>query len=298
MINVPEEFKKKIIVELQLRKDKYGGTVDGFCIQYGIDRAVLSRINNGKTHKLLSDSKWINIARLLDMNVNEKKWNIAQTDVFNHISEEIFFCKEHSKSMIFVDSNEIGKTTTGLFMAKTLDNCFYIDASQAKTKQLFVRLLANTIGLESTGKYSEVLANLKYYTRLLPKPIFIIDEVGDVEHGVFLVIKELWNANPNTCGWYLMGAEGLQSVIDKGIKNKKSGFSEIFSRFSSKYSRITPLGRADQYDFYRKLLNDVLNVNMENKEKLNKIVKQCLTVDTGEKFGGLRRAETLLILNA
>ncbi|WP_318546324.1 hypothetical protein [Flavobacterium columnare] len=43
-------------------------------------------------------------------------------------------------------------------MSRILKNCFYVDASQAKTKQLFIRLIAKTIGLDNTGKYADVIA--------------------------------------------------------------------------------------------------------------------------------------------
>ena len=67
-----------------------------------------------------------------------------------------------------------------------------------------------TIGVDHNGKYGEVKANIKYYLKLLPSPIVIIDEAGDLDSKAFLELKEFWNATENACGWYMIGADGLR----------------------------------------------------------------------------------------
>jgi hypothetical protein len=172
-----------------------------------------------------------------------------------------------------------------------------VDASQAKTKNAFVKLLAKSIGVDNHGRVADIKENIKYYLRLLPDPVVIIDEAGDMNYEAFLTLKEFYNATENTCGWYMMGADGLRNKIERGINNKKVGFAEIFSRYSERYTTIVPTGRDDKLRFYRKLITDVLAVNIADKQQLPAIVNKCLTHD-GENTGGLRRAESLLILNA
>lgn len=171
-----------------------------------------------------------------------------------------------------------------------------MDASQAKTKNKFIRLLARTLGVESNGRLYDVLDSIKYYLTTLPKPIVIIDEAGDIDYGAFLEVKALWNATENVCGWYLIGADGLGAKIERGIANRKVGFREIFSRFSEKFSKVTPVDKTDRQMFYKKLITEVLNVNTEDKAMVPDIVKKCL-VQVDGKIGGLRRAESLLILS-
>ncbi|MGQ3647375.1 AAA family ATPase, partial [Ornithobacterium rhinotracheale] len=90
-------------------------------------------------------------------------------------------------------------------------NAFYIDCSQAKTKQLFIRLLAKTIGVDSTGRYADVKNTLKTYLAYLEKPLIVLDEAGDLDYTAFLELKELWNATQGHCGWYMIGADGLRA---------------------------------------------------------------------------------------
>ncbi|MDR2009231.1 MAG: ATP-binding protein [Bacteroidales bacterium] len=286
------DFKQQVREELlSFKSNDYV-----FSRQHGIDNSVLSKIKKGEITNLISDEQWLNIGKILGITQNKRDWNIARTDVFSIIEEEVMFCKEYSKSRIFIDDCGIGKTFTAKYLSRNIKNCFYIDASQAKTKNRFIRLLAGILGIDNKGSYADIISNIKYYLCVSTKPVIIIDESGDLDYPAFLEIKELWNATENLCGWYMIGAEGLRAKIERGINNKKVGYREIFSRFSEKYSTAIPLGNHERMCFYRKLITDVLSVNIKNKEQIPQIVKKCLIQQNGN-IGGLRRAEALLILN-
>lgn len=297
-LQLTQQFKDDVLRELLQQRENFTGSDALYAKQFGINPSVFSRLKNGeKTPSLLRDTQWLNMGREFGISLSSRKWNVARTEVFTMIEEDILFCQEYSKARICVDECGIGKTFTAKYLSRKLKNCFYVDASQAKTKQQFVRLIARTIGIDSTGKYNEVKANLKYYLKYLPLPIVIVDEAGDLEYPAFLELKELWNATENSCGWYMMGADGLRHKITKGIRNKKVGYKEIFSRFSDSYTSVVPLDKDERKMFYKKLIGDVLSVNMKNKSKLSQIVNRCLAVDNEGSLSGLRRAESILILN-
>lgn len=48
----------------------------------------------------------------------------------------------------------------------------------------------------------------------------------------------------------MIGADGLRNKIQKGIKNKKVGFAEIFSRFSDEFIHLVTLGKEDKNNFF------------------------------------------------
>lgn len=296
MLQITHEFKDKVVEALLEQRANFDGAESAFARQWGVSASVFNRLKNGERDGLLRDSAWLTIGRELNVSITERKWNMARTDVFNIIEEDISFCKQHSKARICVDECGIGKSYSAKYMSRTLKNCFYVDASQAKTKQQFVKLIAKTIGVDHAGKHAEVKANIKYYLRMLPSPMIIIDEAGDLDYNAFLVLKELWNATEGTCGWYMMGADGLRNKIERGIAHKQVGYKEIFSRYSERYTSVVPAGTSDRLGFYRKLITDVLSANMADTSNLNSIVKRCLATDGGN-IGGLRRAESLLILN-
>lgn len=298
MIEVSEKLKEKVVEALLKAFDNYGGPATQFSRKYGINNAVFCEIKKGNTLNKLSPQKWMNIAAMLGVSTSDRVWRMARTEVFNVIEQDVMFCKQFSQAMIFVDKCAIGKTYSALYLSRVLKNCFYVDASQCKTKILFTRALAQSIGIDNCGRYMEVKQRIKYALNALEQPIVIIDEAGDLEYSAFLDIKEYYNGTTNRCGWYMMGANGLRKKITDGVSRNAVGYEEIFSRFSDTYSHVVPSGKDEQVCFYRKLLTDVLSVNMEDKSKLKKIVNQCLTTATGDNITGLRRAEKLLILNS
>lgn len=298
MITLTKEFKDKIVEAMIERRKLYDGSNGAFAKTLGMSASIFSRLyNSGERDGILKAAQWIMLARDLGISVDDRKWNVARTDVYAMIEEDILFCKAHSKAKIFVDDCGIGKTFTAKCLSRTIKNCFYVDASQAKTKQAFIRLLAKTVGADSKGRYMEVKEMLKFYIKGLNRPIVIIDEAGDLEYEAFLELKELWNATENYCGWYMMGADGLRAKIERGITNKRVGFAEIFSRYSEKFSTIVPRDKQEKNLFYKKLISDVLSANDCDPNQINTIARRCLSNDSGGYIGGLRRAESLLILN-
>lgn len=298
MLQITSEFKNRVITALLEIRKNYEGSDTQFAKKWKLSPSVYNRLKKGEREGLIRDAQWLNMGRELNITMNERTWNAVRTEVFNQIEEEVTFCKRYSKAMIFVDECEIGKTFAATHLARTLKNCFYIDASQAKTRQLFVRTLAKILGLDNTGRYCDVKANIKYYLRMITEPIVIIDEPGDIDYSTWLEIKEFWNGTEGVCGWYMIGADGLRDKMERGIANKKVGFRELFSRFSSKYSSVVPTDRQDKYTFYKKLVTDVIAANIKSKDLLGGIVKKCLVTDEHGNYGGLRRAESLLLLNA
>lgn len=297
MLEITTDFRNRVAAALLDARDNYDGSDSAFAKKHSINASIYSRIKSGEREKVIKPEQWLNLGRLLDVSPDERRWNMARTEVFNQIEEEVRFCQVFHKSRIFVDDCAIGKTYSAKYLSRTLKNCFYVDASQAKTKILFARTLAKCIGVDNAGTYADVKQNIKYYLNAIPNPIVIIDEAGDIEYPAFVDLKEYWNATDGSCGWYMMGADGLEKKVKEGIKHKTGSYREIFSRFSDKFSFSVPKGKQEKISFYRQLITDVLSVNMTDKAKLPSIVNKCLLTDNEKgEATGLRRAESLLIL--
>lgn len=308
-MTITNDFRDAVMDALLLRKENHVGTEKSFATQWQINNAVWSELKSiykkrqegtetsyfGK----IKDQDWIRLGRAMEVLTTNRKWNVVKTDVFLTIQEDVLFCKENSKARIFVDDCAIGKSFTAKYLSRKLKNVYYVDCSQCKTKSEFIRLIALRIGVDHKGSLIEITETIKYWLNGMDKPLVVLDEAGDLNQAAFLAIKELWNATEGTCGWYMMGADGLRAKIDRGYNNKRLGYAEIFSRFSEKYSSVVPNGKDDKRAFYKKLISDVLYANMNENERqeLPQIVKRCLVNDNRGRLGGLRRAESLLILH-
>ncbi len=296
-MEITQEFRQKVLAALLEARQNSDASDGLFANQYRIHASIFSRMKNGETEGVLDNVKWIMIGRRLGVATDERKWNVARTDVFCNIEREVKFCQKHAKARVFVDDCGIGKTFTAKQLSRTLKNCFYVDASQAKSKQQFIRLLARTLGVDHKGRCFDVRDSVLYCLSALPNPIIIIDEAGDLDYPAFLELKAFWNATEGSCGWFMIGADGLRTKIESGIHSRRVGFREIFSRFSEKYASAVPVGKEERVAFYKKLITDVLTANTPDKTTVPMIVKKCLIQKDGN-IGGLRRAESLLIAHS
>lgn len=298
MIELTEEYKVKVLSALADARERYDGSDSNFAKKYGINKSVYSGLKKGDIDRKISPGKWLELGRQLGVSLNERNWNMARTDVFSMIEEDVLFCKEFSKSMMFVDECAIGKTYSARYLSRTLKNCFYIDATQCRQERSMIRAIAKAVGGELDGTLEEIKESAKYILNILPHPIVIIDEAGALSYSSLLLLHEFWNGTQDCCGWYLMGSDGLRTKLQKGKgTSRKQSYKELFSRFSSKYNHIVPDAPDDRAVFFRTLIETVLSVNIKDKRKINKIVNMCLATDSQEAETGLRRAETLLILN-
>lgn len=295
-MEITKSFKDKVVATLMIQRENFGGSDEAFARSMNIDKSVFSRLKKGEREKLLANGMWLRLGRELGVVVNARQWNVVETDVFLQISEEIMFCKEFSRSMVFVDNCGIGKTFTAEYLAKTQKNCFYIDCTQCTTKVEFIKALARIVGVEQKGKVRDIKEDTKYYLSMLEKPVIIIDEAGALEKSALGLVQEYWNATRGVCGWYMMGANALRNKISTGVSKDKDYFAELFSRFSENFSSIVPKEKSERYAFYEKLITDVLSANITDKSQLNNLVKRSL-VDINGTISGLRRAESLLLLH-
>lgn len=258
---ISKEIKLKIIEAIIERKANYS-SANKFAKVLGISAAQLSRIMKGETERVLADTKFITIARKLNIVLDKsKEWIVAKTPVFMHIHSQLNVCQNQSLSSLLCDNADIGKTFTAKHYVSVNKNAVYIDCSLVKTKQRLIRKMAQEFGLDSIGRYADIFEDLVFFLKSSPKPLIVLDEAGDLNYPAFLELKALWNATEHACGWYMMGADGLKAKIERSIEFKKVGYTELFSRFGSRYQKITPDGKEARAKFDKQQVGIIAKVN-------------------------------------
>ncbi|WP_443937062.1 AAA family ATPase [Pedobacter sp. MW01-1-1] len=258
---ITTEIKSKIIAAIALDRKNFDSNAKQ-AVALEINSAILTRINNGETENVLSDGKWVSIARKLNVELtNNPIWVTAKTAVYNHVYMQLQACQKAALSAILCDQAGIGKTYTAKQYVRENKFAIYVDCSQVKSKQKLIKFIAKEFGLNHTGKYADVYDDLAYYLRSIINPIIILDEAGDLEYTAFLELKALWNVTEKACAWYMMGADGLQAKIEKHRGLKKVGYAEIFDRFGNKYQTIVPHGKEAKEDFIRLQVAQVAKAN-------------------------------------
>ncbi len=242
---ITTENKKLIVEKLKAQIENYASQAK-MAVAFSISSAQMSRILGGEVERVISDAAFITIARKLNLQLGNKAvWNTAQTPVFKFIFSQLEDCKAQGFSALLCDRADIGKTYTAKIFANENKNTVYIDCSQVKTKSRLIRKIAESFGSDSKGKLTDVYDDLVFHLNGLEKPLVILDEAGDLDPSAFLEIKALWNATEYSCGWYMMGADGLRAKVNKNMNNKKIGYAELFRRFGTRFQKISPDGVED-----------------------------------------------------
>ena len=281
---ITESQKSKILAAIAANRQQYPSDAK-HASSLGISTSVYSDIKNGRTDKALSDANWISIARKLGVNLRSgMEWKAARTATFEYITAQLEFSQERGLSAILCDIPNIGKTFTARQYVKEHRNAVYIDCSQVKTKTQLVKKIAAEFGVGSRGWYHDVYEDLVYYLRSIDRPLIILDEAGDLKNEAMLELKALWNATERCCAWYMMGADGLRARIDRSIEMKMVGYTEMFSRYGDRYSKVTPDDGKEREAFLNAQARLVAKANAPEGADIAQIVRKTR--------GGLRRVYT------
>ena len=280
---ISKEIKDKIVAALEVARGNFQGSDSKFAVSLGISASQYSRTKNGERDKVLSQTQWISLARKIGVNISQAPdWKTASTPVFQFITAQLKACQEESLSALLCDIADIGKTYTAKHYAGTNKGVVYVDCSQVKSKQRLIRHIAKSLGVGSTGRYADVYEDLVFYLKTLPTPLIILDEAGDLDYTAFLELKALWNAVENSCGFYMMGADGLEAKINRAITSKKVGYTEMFSRFGRRYGHVVPVGKEEKERMLQTSAAMIIKANAEGRAEgvdINRILRKTLGED-------------------
>ena len=88
---VSNDMRARIIEAMKAAREKFGGSDARFANSLNINASQLSRIMRGDWEKVLSDEKWITIARILGVGIGtHSTWETANTPVFQFITAACF----------------------------------------------------------------------------------------------------------------------------------------------------------------------------------------------------------------
>lgn len=215
-----------------------------------------------KQPALIGDQKWIKFARFVGYNrKSELVWNTANTRVKLEIDAQLTACKNYAFTAILCDDAGVGKTYACKEFAARNPHVYYIDCSNCRSRLRLIRAIGKAVGLEANYRADDVFEDAMYLLRNTDNPLAIFDEVGDLDDRAFLELKRMYNNLEGICGFYLVGADGLKRKIERGEASKKVGFTEIFSRFGKKFTKIMPIDPEDRANRLLKMTAELLVAN-------------------------------------
>lgn len=227
--------------------------------------AVISKVLNGK-YDNISDEMWRNIASQV-ARVKETGWQIVETPAYQEIQYALDDAQRWRNVTWVVGEAGCGKTTTAHLYTDKNRDVFYILCSEDMKKGDFVREIAQKVGIRTEGHnireaWSLILDDIIQ----MEQPLLVFDEADKLTEPVFHYFISMYNKLEDKCGIVFMSTDYIKRRIERGLRYRKPGYKEFYSRIGRKYFELEETTANDVYSIC------VAN-GVQDKKKIEEIIR-------------------------
>ena len=207
---------------------------------------TISNILNGK-YENISDEMFRNISAQVGGG-NGSGWRIVETRAFQEIHYALDDAQHWRNVTWIVGEAGCGKTTTARAYTEDHREVFYVLCSEDMKKGDFVREIARTVGIRTDGhNIREIWGLILDDIIQMEAPLLIFDEADKLTEAVFLYFISLYNKLVDKSGIIFMSTDYIKKRIERGLRYRKPGYKEFFSRMGRKYFELEETSAHDVY---------------------------------------------------
>ena len=211
-----------------------------------ISVGTVSNILNGLYEKI-SDDMFRNVASQVK-NINTPGWQIVETGAYQEITGVLSDAQRWRNVTWVVGEAGCGKSTTSRVYLQEHKEVFYILCSEDMKKGDFVREIARTVGIRTEGcNIREVWSLILDDIIQMDAPLLVFDEADKLTEPVFHYFISLYNKLEEKCGVVFLSTDYIAKRISNGLKYRKPGYKEFYSRIGRKFYELEPTDARDVY---------------------------------------------------
>ena len=209
----------------------------------GVSSATVSKVLSGDWDTI-SDEMWRTIASQIGHET--KGWHIAETRAYKRMAFLLNNAKTDSLVMAVTGDAGCGKTEAIKNYTAGNKNVYHLCCSEYWNRRTFMGKLLQCMGVDYTGStvsdmMDDIIDNLKRKER----PLIVLDEADKLTDQVFYFFISLYNQLEDHCGIILCATDYLEKRIKKGLRTKRKGYEEIFSRMGRKFVKLQVINSED-----------------------------------------------------
>jgi len=239
-------IKKHEIKNLVAMAKKQLGTNKAVAIKCGVSEATISQLLN-KRWDDFTDNLWQKIAAALDY--NPTTWQFVATTNSNVLYNIFEDAKNRAMWLAVSHKAGSGKSSTSKVYASQNPSGVYLIQAREWNRKQFLDALCRTLGISDTQQQtSEGLIGLVtnfFHIRSDQNPLLIIDEADKLHPDALRVLIPIYNELEEKLGLVMMGTDNLERDINNGVKYKKKGYDEIYSRFGRSFIHLFGASKKD-----------------------------------------------------
>lgn len=216
------------------------GSQNKLATKLGISSAQLTNIRTNKLDKVSHDMLH-NISNQLGI---FNGWRIASTTNLKRVTNICIHAQKFQVAKAISFAPGTGKTEGLKQYSKNTPNTYYVEAEEYWSKKIFLNEIRKSMGIDDGAiGINELIESIITKLNKIDKPLLIIDEADKLKDGVINLFKSLYNKS--SCGFILSGTPHFTKRIKKGIRLKKMGYAEIYSRLGGEFLALHPISNND-----------------------------------------------------
>ena len=209
----------------------------------GVSSATVSKVLAGDWDTI-SDEMWRTIASQIGHET--RGWQIAETRAYKRMAFLLNNAKTDSLVMAVTGDAGCGKTEAIKNYTAGNRNVYHLCCSEYWNRRTFMGKLLQCMGVDYTGStvsdmMDDIIDNLKRKER----PLIVLDEADKLTDQVFYFFISLYNQLEDHCGIILCATNYLEKRIKKGLRTKRKGYEEIYSRMGRKFVELQVINSED-----------------------------------------------------
>ena len=237
----------------------------------GVSVGTVSNILNGR-YENISDEMFRNVASQVG-GVSATGWQIVETGAYQEITAVLSDAQRWRNVTWVTGEAGCGKSTTARVYLQEHKEVFYILCSEDMKKGDFVREIAHKVGIRTDGhNIREIWGLILDDIIQMEAPLLIFDEADKLTEPVFHYFISLYNKLEDKSGIIFMSTDYIKKRIERGLRYRKPGYKEFFSRMGRKYFELEETSATDVYSIC------VAN-GLSDKKKIDEVIRDAEPCD-------------------
>lgn len=243
-----QKEKEQIAERLRAYIQKYSSQNKAVASMKGTSSGTVSNILNGKWENI-SEEMWRKLSeQVKSVCGSDDGWQIVETQAFHDITIVLGDAQLWKNVTWVVGEAGSGKTTTAKVYVEDHREVFYILCSEDLHKGDFVREIAHKLGIRTEGyTVRELWITIQNELIQMEAPLLVFDEADKLIESVFQYFISLYNKIEDKCGVVFLSTDYIKTRISRGLRCRKRGYKEFYSRIGRKYFELEDTTPRDVY---------------------------------------------------
>lgn len=209
----------------------------------GVSSATVSKVLAGDWDTI-SDEMWRTIAA--QTGHETKEWSIAETQAYKRMAFLLDNAKQDSLVLAVIGDAGCGKTEAIKNYTATHCHVYHLCCSEYWNRRTFMGKLLQCMGVDFTGStVSDMMDDIIDTLKRIDSPLVVLDEADKLSDQVLYFFISLYNQLEGHCGIILCATNFLEKRIKKGLRTKRKGYEEIYSRMGRKFVALQVVNSED-----------------------------------------------------